>query len=125
MQYKPCSKCGAMNSGTSKHRPVEAEGIAWCGHCGTKLVYTPAQVRFYFRVFPEGDVIALWHSPDDRPGLMSSYMHVGQHGDASKELLTELRKATTGERVLLTHELASIGYRVLDGDEWDQLAFPC
>lgn len=33
-----CAKCGAINGGKSKHKPVLAQGFAWCGHCGTKLV---------------------------------------------------------------------------------------
>jgi DNA-directed RNA polymerase subunit RPC12/RpoP len=35
--YAPCSKCGAINHGASKHRPVKVEGGAFCGHCGSKL----------------------------------------------------------------------------------------
>lgn len=76
------------------------------------------QVKVYFRVFPDGDVIALWEGSEQSPGMMSSYQHIGQHSDASRELVNTLRKATTGEKCHLLHELASIGYRVLDADEW-------
>ncbi len=36
-KYNPCSKCGAINEGASKHRPFFADGREWCGHCGTRL----------------------------------------------------------------------------------------
>lgn len=38
MKYELCSKCGASHARNSKHKPVIAEGKAWCGHCGNKLV---------------------------------------------------------------------------------------
>lgn len=62
-----------------------------------------------FRVFPEGDVIALF-TDDIRGVLMGSYQHVGQHGDASIDLMDELRAATLEESEDLKQELTSIGY---------------
>lgn len=32
-----CRKCGAINYGASKHKPVYANGKVWCGHCGGNL----------------------------------------------------------------------------------------
>ncbi len=68
-------------------------------------------VNVVFRVFPEGDVIALF--PDevaDPHGNIMSYMHVGQHGAASPELVEELRPATLEESEDLKDELLRIGY---------------
>lgn len=40
MKYLPCSKCGALHTKTSKHKPVIAQGVTWCGKCGTRLNLT-------------------------------------------------------------------------------------
>lgn len=68
-----------------------------------------------FRVFPEGDVVALF--PDElynevlyQDTQIMSYMRVGQHGAASTELINELRVATPSEFRALKLELESIGY---------------
>lgn len=68
-----------------------------------------------FRVFDDGDVIALWPEVS-APGLISSYMHVGQHSGASADLIKELRAATVEEKAALAAELRSIGYDVTDAD---------
>lgn len=68
-----------------------------------------------FRVFDDGDVIALWPEVS-APGLISSYMHVGQHSGASADLIKELRAATAEEKADLAAELQSIGYDVTDAD---------
>lgn len=67
-------------------------------------------IRVHFRVFPDGDVIALWDEPADHRGNISSYQHVGQHGAASPELITSLRPATEEEKADLRAELQRIGY---------------
>lgn len=67
------------------------------------------QITVHFRVFPDGDVIALWEQGEPKLG---SYMHVGQHGDASRELLTELDKAKPRQFLALLDELERIGYSV-------------
>lgn len=67
----------------------------------------------YFRKFPEGDVIALWNDTSASPGMMSSYMHVGQHSDADPSLVDELEKATTAEYAPLMNELGGRGYAVV------------
>ncbi len=69
-------------------------------------------IRPYFRVFPEGEVVAIWGEPDGR-GFVQSYQHVGQHSDAHPVLLTELRQATPEESAPLRAELQRVGYVVL------------
>ena len=64
-----------------------------------------------FRKFPEGDVIALFPEIEDGPGLVLSYQHIGQHGSASVDLLSELEPATTNECAELMLELEQLGYR--------------
>lgn len=69
-------------------------------------------IHVAFRKFPEGDVIALWGRPDEH-GMISSYQHVGQHSDASCELLEDLPRANPGEYLALRTELMLRGYNVL------------
>lgn len=64
-----------------------------------------------FHVFPEGDVIAIWGQPDSR-GMLSSYQTVGQHSDASPELLKDLPQATPAQYQALARELRKIGYKL-------------
>ena len=66
-----------------------------------------------FRVFEDGDVIALWEENTQSKWLMC-YQHIGQHGEASRELVDELRPATQEEKEGLILELNSIGYIVID-----------
>jgi hypothetical protein len=61
-----------------------------------------------FRVFPEGDVIALFPNESTHSGFIQSYQHIGQHGDASSELITDLREATSQESASLLNELIAI-----------------
>lgn len=68
-------------------------------------------INVYFRKFEDGDVIALWDDGDHGPWI-TSYMHIGQHSEASRELITDLAIATHGEYGPLKHELESIGYSV-------------
>lgn len=64
----------------------------------------------HFRKFPEGDVIALFPELPATPPYITSYQHIGQHGDASKDLLVDLEHATASEAASLLKELVSIGY---------------
>lgn len=63
-----------------------------------------------FRVFPEGDVIALFPGEFAGRGLINSYQRLGQHGGASPALIKQLRKATRAEYGPLLVELKRIGY---------------
>lgn len=65
-----------------------------------------------FRVFPEGDVIALFPQDQQGAGMINSYQHLGQHGEASRKLIKELRRASPTEYAPLLTELESIGYRL-------------
>lgn len=67
-------------------------------------------LKVVFRVFKEGDVIALLCGSgiDANPGNVVSYMHVGQHGEASRYLGRDLRLATPEEYEPLRKELARI-----------------
>lgn len=67
-----------------------------------------------FRKFPKGDIIALFYqkgSPASK--FCPSYMHIGQHSDASIELLDDLQQATFAEYKDLYNELHfHCGYRL-------------
>ncbi len=64
-----------------------------------------------FRVFPEGDVIALFPMEVADPhGNIMSYMKIGQHGAASPDLIKELKVATLKQLIPLKTELENIGY---------------
>lgn len=67
-------------------------------------------IKVVFRVFPEGDVIALicGTACDCNPGNVMSYQHVGQHSEASRDLGRNLRLATPAEYSDLQRELAGI-----------------
>jgi hypothetical protein len=66
-----------------------------------------------FRVYPDGDVIALF--PQIAAGYLGyscqSYMHVGQHGAANPNAVIEQTKlASRKEYQVLLQELEQIGY---------------
>tara|TARA_R110001632_G_scaffold54035_1_gene132738 strand:+ start:287 stop:529 length:243 start_codon:yes stop_codon:yes gene_type:complete len=70
-----------------------------------------------FRKFPDGDVIALFpklFESQDVHGnqFILSYMHIGQHGGASDDLIDDLSPATADEYSDLKAELSSIGYEL-------------
>ena len=73
----------------------------------------------YFRKFPDGDVIALWDDGSTNPGLIASYQHIGQHSEASPDLLEELEPATPDEYESLLNELESAGYIVTVAQEFE------
>lgn len=68
-----------------------------------------------FRKFPKGDVIALFCGCEDdaSPGMVPSYMHIGQHGDASRNLGQNLALATPAEYAPLLRELTGIYGRIV------------
>ena len=68
-----------------------------------------------FRIFEDGDVIALFiNEVWDSKGNISSYQRIGQHGAASPELVDDLKRATPKEYGLLLKELETIGYDDLE-----------
>jgi hypothetical protein len=70
--------------------------------------------KVIFRTFRDsGDVIALFPQiPSDPDGLYcESYQHVGQHGGASSDYLSDITTLSTPEEYgVLLHELEQIGY---------------
>ena len=80
-------------------------------------------VRVIFRRFhekyPSGEmsdeVIALFPDMPSGRGFVTSYMHVGQHGDASYPGLmktTRPARSTDPDVIALTKELRRIGYKL-------------
>lgn len=68
--------------------------------------------KVIFRIWPDGDVIALFPQiAATIDGYMcDSYMHVGQHGAASPEIIRNTRPAKKKEYKELLKELEQIGY---------------
>ena len=70
--------------------------------------------RVVFRKFGDGQVIALFpDEPWNGRGDIASYMHVGQHGPASRTITDCTRLATPAEYAPLLAELRGIGYEDL------------
>jgi len=69
-------------------------------------------IRVWFREFPEGDVIALWDDGSTNAGMIASYQHIGQHSEASPDLVDELPYVLPEDYAALKQELESIGYAV-------------
>lgn len=69
--------------------------------------------RVIFRVFADGEVLALFPfiKWDDRGDILS-YLHIGQHGPASRDVVTITRPATRAEYTPLMRELRRLGYRL-------------
>jgi hypothetical protein len=73
------------------------------------------KTKVVFRKWSNGDVIALFPEvPSDILGhYCMSYMHVGQHGDASPMIVHDTKLAKPEEYAELKAELERIGY-ILD-----------
>lgn len=66
-----------------------------------------------FKKWEDGQIIALFpHDSFDLDGNITSYMHIGQHSGASRDLLYELDDASIEEYKNLKEELLSIGYKL-------------
>lgn len=63
-----------------------------------------------FRKFRTGDVIALFcnSAEECNPGHIMSYMHIGQHGETSRQIRRYLKLATEQEYAPLLSELRGI-----------------
>lgn len=68
--------------------------------------------KVVFRKFKNGEIIALFPEIDEVGGTIMSYMHVGQHGYASRLIVADTKLATAQEFGPLFTELESIGYRL-------------
>lgn len=58
------------------------------------------------------DLIAFLPDEPANPGNVMSYMHIGQHGEASLEYMRECTIATEAESEPLRQELIEIGYEL-------------
>ena len=99
MRRVPCPMCDGD----------EREGCDNCDGAGTV-----EETETVFRMFPEGDVIALFPTvPADLAGHCSSYMHIGQHGAADyHHVIGRTRPAGSDEHHDLLLELSRLGYAV-------------
>ena len=67
--------------------------------------------RVIFRKFKNGDIIALLpDNPVSNSMYIDSYMHTGQHGEASIDITRWTKLATPDEYADLLTELKAIGY---------------
>ena len=75
--------------------------------------------RVIFRVYPDGEVIALLIDQVEAPGMVGSYVHMGQHSTADYGLVVQAtRLATVAERRPLQRELRTIGYNPRVWKRW-------
>ena len=73
------------------------------------------KTKVIFKKFSEGDIIAIFPEMGkwDYKGNLVSYMHFGQHGGCSPELLNDLETAYFHEYEALYKELIDIiGYKL-------------
>lgn len=69
-----------------------------------------AKTRVVFRAFSNGEIIALFPDESTHGGFIGSYMHEGQHGDASRDVVGITKPATREQYAELYKELVRIGY---------------
>lgn len=68
--------------------------------------------RVVFRIYKDGDVIALFPDLADTSGV-ACYQHVGQHGAADYDIVIgQTKPATVDEYTPLATELKQIGYQL-------------
>jgi len=66
-----------------------------------------------FRRYPDGEIIALFPGIKDPRRMVSSYLHVGQHGAADYGLvISQTTPAKPEEYKDLAEELTAIGYNL-------------
>jgi len=70
------------------------------------------KTKVIFRKFKNGEIIALFPELKEGRGLILSYMHIGQHGGASPEIVRDTKPATREQFAPLYNELTAIGYRL-------------
>lgn len=74
------------------------------------------KTEIIFRKFEDGEIIAFFPYEfwNVMKGEITSYMHIGQHGGASPELINELDTCSPKEYKDLLNELKSIGYENIE-----------
>tara|TARA_R110000824_G_scaffold392801_1_gene591449 strand:- start:1435 stop:1686 length:252 start_codon:yes stop_codon:yes gene_type:complete len=68
--------------------------------------------RVVFRKFNNGQVIALLQDNLANFGMIDSYMHIGQHSEASINIINDTKLANKSEYKTLLSELEMIGYNL-------------
>jgi len=68
-------------------------------------------MNIVFKKFPSGEVIALFPQSTQILGYIDSYMVVGQHSPAHKDLL-DLEDASPSECAEIIHDLRLVGYAI-------------
>ena len=69
------------------------------------------KTKVVFRKFKDGEIIALF--PEIVSGrYIMSYVHTGQHGEASPLLVSDTRSAKRAEYLPLFRELSGLGYNL-------------
>lgn len=81
----------------------------------TDIVYT----HVTFKV-SDGEVVAFLWDVDANTGNVMSYMHFGQHGEASHEFYFSVPHATYAQYKDLYEELESLGYMLDTNSEYQQ-----
>jgi hypothetical protein len=74
------------------------------------------QTLVVFRVYPDGEVIALmpYEAKDEFGHLCICYVHVGQHGAADPQIVVSQTALATREQYQpLLEELTQLGYRMV------------
>lgn len=75
------------------------------------------RTRVVFKML-EGEPIAFLLDVEANPNMVMSYMHVGQHGEASMECYQECPLAEESQYADLKSELESIGYHLIPVTVW-------
>lgn len=80
-------------------------------------------MKVVFRIFSDGQVIALFPEESDRrTGETMSYMHIGQHGGTDyHDVIRKTKPATENQYQPLLNELKSIGYDNLEVRQKSQI----
>lgn len=68
------------------------------------------KTKVIFRRFRNGEVIALFPEIKERANEILSYMHIGQHGGATIDVVNITTLAKESEYKPLYNELTAIGY---------------
>ena len=76
------------------------------------------ETRVIFKM-SDGECVAFLLDCPAYYGNVLSYMHIGQHGEASLEFFRECELATEEEYKDLREELESIGYRLYLRSKWN------
>lgn len=69
------------------------------------------KIKVVFRVYPDGELLALFPEDDEGNGHCSSYQHIGQHGGADYSGCIKSTKPAK-DFSKLQKELESLGYNL-------------